>query len=80
MKASFRGMFRNPFTGAGLPYLNPDSIRNTLAQLGERRCTSPGGFKPWSQNLGHKGSYRDRAGRRDRSSKPIGVQGKTAVI
>ncbi len=73
-------MFLNAFTGAGLPYLNRDSIRNTVAQLGERRCTSPGAFKSWSRNLGHKGSYCDRAGLRDTSSKPIGIQGKTAVI
>jgi hypothetical protein len=43
------------FTGAGLPYFNPHSLRNTLAQLGERLCATPEAFKSWSQNLGHEG-------------------------
>ena len=37
-----------------LPYFNPHSFRKTLAQLGERLCSSPEQFKAWSQNLGHE--------------------------
>ena len=37
-----------------LPYFNPHSVRNTLAQLGERVCPNPEAFKAWSQNLGHE--------------------------
>jgi integrase len=50
-----REIFREAFTRAGLPYFNPHSFRNTLAQLGERRCENAEAFKSWSQNLGHEG-------------------------
>jgi hypothetical protein len=49
-----RGIFKEAFTGAGLPYANPHSFRKTLAQLGERLCRTPEEFKAWSQNLGHE--------------------------
>jgi integrase len=50
-----REIFRDAFTRAHLPYFNPHSFRNTLAQLGERRCANAEAFKSWSQNLGHEG-------------------------
>jgi len=53
--APIRGIFREAFTGAGLPYFNPHSFRNTLVRLGESRCQTPEEFKAWSQNLGHEG-------------------------
>ncbi len=49
-----RSIFKTAFQHAGLPYFNPHSFRNTLVQLGERRCRSPEEFKAWSQNLGHE--------------------------
>jgi integrase len=49
-----RGIFRDAFQGAGLPYFHPHSVRHTLAHLGELRCNSPEEFKAWSQNLGHE--------------------------
>lgn len=49
-----RRIFREAFARAGLPYFNPHAFRNTLAQLGERVCTTPEEFKSWSQNLGHE--------------------------
>jgi integrase len=49
-----RGIFRDAFANAGLPYFNPHSFRNTLAQLGQRLCKSPEALKVWSQNLGHE--------------------------
>lgn len=49
-----RTIFRKAFEGAGLPYFNPHSLRDTLVQLGERTCTTPEAFKAWSQNLGHE--------------------------
>ena len=49
-----RGIFRNAFAAAGLPYFNPHSLRDTLVQLGEQVCTTPEQFKAWSQNLGHE--------------------------
>jgi len=49
-----REIFKAAFEAAGLPYFNPHSFRSTLAQLGERVCTSPETFKAWSQNLGHE--------------------------
>jgi len=52
--APIRSIFREAFTRAGLPYFNPHSFRNTLAQLGEQRCQTPEEFKAWSQNLGHE--------------------------
>ena len=49
-----RGIFRDAFRRAGLPYFNPHSFRNTLVRLGEQLCKSPEAFKAWSQNLGHE--------------------------
>ena len=49
-----RKIVREAFERAGLPYFNPHSFRNTLAQLGERLCKTPEEFKAWSQNLGHE--------------------------
>lgn len=49
-----RKVFRNAFECAGLPYFNPHSFRDMLAQLGERVCTTPEAMKAWSQNLGHE--------------------------
>lgn len=65
-----RTIFRNAFAGAGLPYFNPHSLRNTLVQIGEGACQTPEQFKAWSQNLGHEGvlttflSYGEVASRR----------------
>jgi integrase len=52
--APIRGIFKEAFVAAGLPYFNPHSFRKTLAQLGERLCRTPEQFKAWSQNLGHE--------------------------
>jgi len=49
-----RTIFKEAFEHAGLPYANPHSFRNTLAQLGQRVCRMPEDFKAWSQNLGHE--------------------------
>lgn len=51
--ARIREIFRSAFIGAGLPYFNPHSFRNTLVRLGQDVCLSPESFKAWSQNLGH---------------------------
>jgi len=52
--APIRQIFKEAFLAAGLPYFNPHSFRNTLAQLAEQRCSTPEEFKAWSQNLGHE--------------------------
>src|SRR5262245_19560419 len=49
-----RKIFRRAFAGAGLPYFNPHSFRDTLVQLGKRLCRSPEEFEAWSKNLGHE--------------------------
>jgi integrase len=49
-----RGIFKNAFELAGLPYFHPHSFRHTLAGLGEKLCQTPEDFKAWSQNLGHE--------------------------
>jgi len=49
-----RTIFRESFVGAGLPYFNPHSLRNTLVRLGQEICKTPEDFKSWSQNLGHE--------------------------
>ncbi|MBU1140020.1 MAG: tyrosine-type recombinase/integrase [Proteobacteria bacterium] len=51
---AIRKIFREAFVNAGLSYFNPHSFRNTLVQLGEKKCKTPEQFKAWSQNLGHK--------------------------
>jgi integrase len=48
-----RDAFKDGCTAAGIPYFNPHSVRDMLAQLGERVCRSAEDFKAWSQNLGH---------------------------
>lgn len=53
--APIREVFRQAFTRAGLPYFNPHSFRNTLAQLGQRLSSNAEVLKAWSQNLGHSG-------------------------
>lgn len=52
--APIRKIFRQAFTGAGLPYFNPHSFRDTLVQLGKQRCRTPEEFEAWSKNLGHE--------------------------
>ena len=52
--AAIREIFKDAFARADIPYANPHSFRNTLAQLGERMCKTPEAFKAWSQNLGHE--------------------------
>jgi integrase len=52
--APVRDIFRKAFEGAGLPYFNPHSFRDTLVQLGQRVCTTLETFKAWSLNLGHE--------------------------
>ena len=47
-------IFREAFDRVGLPYFNPHSFRNTIAQLGQKICTTPEQLKAWSQNLGHE--------------------------
>jgi site-specific recombinase XerD len=49
-----RNIFREAFERVDLPYYNPHSFRNTIAQLGEHLCRTPAEFKAWSQNLGHE--------------------------
>jgi integrase len=53
--APIRNIFRDACAGAGMPYFNPHSLRDMLAQLGEQLCQAPEQFKAWSQNLGHSG-------------------------
>jgi integrase len=50
-----RKIFQDAFLGAGLPYCNPHSFRNTLVRYGQSVCKNPEEFKAWSQNLGHEG-------------------------
>jgi len=50
-----RTIFRDAFTAAELPYFNPHSFRDTLAQLGERICPTMEALKAWSLNFGHAG-------------------------
>ncbi len=49
-----RKIFKEAFTNAGLPYANPHSFRNRLAQLAYELRLGPEEFKVWSQNLGHE--------------------------
>lgn len=49
-----RKVFKEAFEGAGLPYFNPHSFRNTLVLLGEEVCKTVQELKAWSQNLGHE--------------------------
>lgn len=48
-----RDIFREAFRAVGLPPLHPHLLRDTIAQLGQRKCRTPEEFKAWSQNMGH---------------------------
>ena len=50
---AIRKAFKEVFADAGLPSFKPHSIRNTLAQFGQKICKTPEEYKAWSQNLGH---------------------------
>lgn len=50
-----RGIFKDAFKRAGLPYFNPHSFRKTLVRLAQTTCRDAEEFKAWSQNLGHSG-------------------------
>jgi integrase/recombinase XerD len=52
--APIRAIFKEAFSGAGLPYFNPHSFRKTLVALAQTRCLSAEQYKAWSQNLGHE--------------------------
>jgi integrase len=52
--APIRGIFKEAFAAAGLPYFNPHSFRKTLTLLGGELCQTPEQYKAWSQNLGHE--------------------------
>ena len=49
-----RGIFREAFEAADLPYFNPHSFRNALTTLGQQLCQTPEHLKAWSQNFGHE--------------------------
>ena len=52
--AGIRRIFRERFEAAGLPYVNPHSLRKTLMQIAFRLKLDPEALKAWSQNLGHE--------------------------
>jgi integrase len=49
-----RDIFRGACAGAGLPYYNPHSLRQTLVRLAYDRNLGNREMKAWSQNLGHE--------------------------
>ncbi len=49
-----RKIFKQACGLAGLPDFKPHSFRHTLAQIADDFCSTPGEYKAWSQNLGHK--------------------------
>ena len=46
-----RGIFKEAFVAAGLPYFNPHSFRKTLALLGGQKCKTPEEYKAWAQKI-----------------------------
>jgi integrase len=61
-----RRIFKDACSGAGLPYFNPHSLRNTLVQVAYDWKLDPESFKAWSQNLGHDASRHFQATGRSR--------------
>jgi hypothetical protein len=49
-----RDIFRAAFHGAGLPYRNPHSIRDTLVSFAQALCGTAEQLKAVSQNFGHE--------------------------
>jgi integrase len=49
-----RGIFKDAFVKAGLPYFPPHSLRHPLGHLMHEVCRTPKEVKAWSQNLGHE--------------------------
>ncbi len=52
--AAIRKIFREAFERAKLPYANPHSLRDAVAQFGLDTCKTFADLKAWSQNLGHE--------------------------
>jgi len=51
--APIREIFKRAFSGAGLPYYTPHSLRRTLQNLGYDLELTPRQQKAWSQSFGH---------------------------
>ncbi|WEK50862.1 MAG: hypothetical protein P0Y66_01865 [Candidatus Kaistia colombiensis] len=49
-----REVFREACRAAGIDYINPHSVRDTLMLLGLEMCANWEELKAWSQNLGHE--------------------------
>jgi site-specific recombinase XerD len=49
-----REVFRSACRSAGIDYINPHSVRDTLMLLGLEICVTWEEIKAWSQNLGHE--------------------------
>ena len=51
---AIRKVFKQAFERVNLPNFTPHRFRDTLAHLGQQKCTTPEQYKAWSQNLGHE--------------------------
>jgi integrase len=52
--APVRQLFRAAFARAGLAYVKPHTVRDTLTQLAYKLQLTPEQLKAWSQNMGHE--------------------------
>jgi integrase len=49
-----RGVFKQAFEAAGLPYYSPHRFRDTLSAIGREMCISTDDQMAWARNMGHE--------------------------
>jgi len=49
-----RGIFKQAFEAAGLPYYSPHRFRDTLSAIGRKLCSTTEEQMAWAKNLGHE--------------------------
>lgn len=51
--STVRGIFKQAFEAAGLPYYPPHRFRDTLSAIGRKLCSTTEDQMGWARNLGH---------------------------
>ena len=51
---AIRGIFKQAFEAAGLPYYSPHRLRDTISAMGRRMCSTTEEQMAWARNMGHE--------------------------
>jgi integrase len=52
--SAVRGIFKQAFEAAGLPYFSPHRFRDTLSAIGRELCVTTEDQMAWARNMGHE--------------------------